>query len=505
MYGGNRAGALRPVGARLRVKPAMTRGVPFAPKGRCVKENFMISLENVGVSFNEGVCFEGVFTSINSGCRVGIIGDNGAGKSSLLRVISGELTPSQGAIKSKGKTVLVPQIIRDFPDLSGGQRFNKSLSLAFSYKPDFLLLDEPTNHLDVKNKNSLMKMINNFSGGVIVASHDEQLLRNCINTFWHICSGKINIFSGHYDDYIQSLSQKRNTLLSDIDQIKKDKKLAHKSLMKEQARSKASADHGKKLVAQKRWIPAIANAKASTASLTAGKKNAALVEKRRTLSDELSNLKVAQTITPTFSLNAKAVGNKTLLYISQGCAGYLDKKVLENLTLSLAATQHLAITGDNGSGKTTLFKAILNDPSIIKSGIWDVPDRCDIGYLDQNYSDLYDDKTVFENIEPLMAGQTYIQIRNLLMDFLFKKNEEVNKPVTFLSGGQRARLALCKIAAASPKLLLIDEITNNIDIQTKNHCAQVLRNYPGAMMIISHDESFLESIAVGERFLLGVH
>ncbi len=126
--------------------------------------------------------------------------------------------------------------------------------------------------------------------------------------------------------------------------------------------------------------------------------------------------------------------------------------------------------------------------------------RKDIGYLDQHYGTLHPDKTVLETIADLVPAWSHAEIRRHLNDFLFRKNEEVNSPVSTLSGGEKARLSLAQIAAKTPKLLILDEITNNLDLETKEHVAQVLKAYPGAMIVISHDADFLEEIVVNSYF-----
>jgi ATPase subunit of ABC transporter with duplicated ATPase domains len=272
----------------------------------------------------------------------------------------------------------------------------------------------------------------------------------------------------------------------------KRKKENHKSLMREQERAKKSKLRGQKLAEQKRYLPAVADLKASYASKTAGKKNSAISAMRENLNERLSDLQFSENIKPSFSLSAKEIQNKIILSISGGCIGYGGKIILSGINLSLAGGERLAITGKNGCGKTTLMKALLNCAQIVKEGLWETPKLEDIGYLDQNYNLLDNSKTVFEEIKDIAPHKTAAEIRDHLNDFLFRKNEEVNKKVSFLSGGERAKLTLAKIALKTPKLLLIDEITNNIDLETKESVAEVLTEYPGALLIISHDSAFLE-------------
>ncbi|MFO1257669.1 MAG: ATP-binding cassette domain-containing protein [Gammaproteobacteria bacterium] len=193
------------------------------------------------------------------------------------------------------------------------------------------------------------------------------------------------------------------------------------------------------------------------------------------------------------------IGDRTIVSISDGSVAYAEQEpLLQQISLSISSRDRIAITGDNGSGKSTLIKAILGDESVCKTGEWHVIKQEDVGYLDQHYGTLYADKTLLETIADLVPHLSHTEIRRHLNDFLFRKNEEVNALVSTLSGGEKARLSLAKIAAKTPKLLILDEITNNLDLETKEHVVQVLREFPGAMIVISHERDFLEEIGVSE-------
>lgn len=462
-----------------------------------------VILKNISLYFQNKNCFENFSARIQPGDRIAVIGNNGNGKSTLLKIISGEFQPPEGeALNNRGITFgYVPQLIYGYENLSGGEKFNKALSAALASRPDILLLDEPTNHLDLKNRKALMKMLEHYKGTLVLVSHDAELLRNAINTFWHIDNGTVTIFSGRFDDYKNELFRKRQTLEGELSSLKKDKIEVHNSLMKEQQRAAKSKRRGEKLIGQKRWLPAVGDAKQSAASKTAGNRAGSINSKRTRVNKQLSALRIPEIVKPSFSLNPKEdTGSRTIISVRGASAGYGGKTVIGDITFSVAGGEHLAITGNNGSGKTTLFKAILNDPEVSKTGVWDIPHIEDIGYLDQHYGNLNNDKTVFETVYDLAPGMAQAQIRDFLNGFLFRKNEEVNKKAAFLSGGEKARLSLAKIAVKTPKLLLIDEITNNIDLETKEHITQVLRKYPGAMIIISHDNAFLDDIGAEHRY-----
>ena len=461
----------------------------------------MIQIHNLTLSFPHKNCFEDFSANLPYGSRIAIIGHNGSGKSGLLKMLQGAIQPTSGNIQISKDMVIgyVPQVIEDFDNLSGGQRFNKALTAAIALSPDILLLDEPTNHLDSRNRKSLMRMLRGFTGTLIVVSHDVELLRNCIDRFWHIDNGKINIFAGNYDDYMNETRLKRISIEHEQSMLNRKKKDMHEALMKEQLRASKVKNKGEKSVAQKKWPTIVSDAKARNAQETSGKKKSDIAHKKHELSQQLSGLRVPEVILPKFSLSAADTSHRTLVSIIQGAVGY-DDFILDDISLSVGSGERIAIIGDNGSGKSTLIRAILNDPRIIKSGSWDVTKREDIGYLDQHYNSLVADRSVLEIIQDVAPDWDHSEVRRHLNDFLFRKNEEVNELVSNLSGGEKARLSLAQIAARSPKLLILDEVTNNLDLETRQHVIEVLKVYPGAMIVISHDEDFLDEIGVSGRY-----
>lgn len=456
-----------------------------------------ISCHNVGLSFPQKVCFEGLTTQVHYGSRIALMGQNGSGKTTLLKMLQNLVEPSQGdlSIPDDIRFGYVPQIVEKFDSLSGGQRFHKALTHALSLNPDVLLLDEPTNHLDVRNRHSLRRMLQNYPGTLILVSHDVELLRHSVDSLWHIQDGKVHIFSGNYDDYVREIAVKRTSIEEEYARLDRQKKESHQALMKEQTRAKNSRLRGEKLIEQRKWPTVVSATKVRRAVTTSGLKKSAISHTKQDLTNRLSELHLPEIIKPKFSLTASDNGSKALVSIQKGSIGYKDP-ILENINLSLGSQERMAIRGDNGSGKTTLIRAILGDPVVIRSGHWFGPKPSDIGYLDQHYRTLDPQKTVFETIEDLAPTCTHAEVRSHLNDFLFRKNEEVNALVSTLSGGEKARLTLAQIAAKTPKLLIFDEITNNLDLETREHVIQVLKDYPGAMIVISHDEDFLKAISI---------
>ncbi len=462
-----------------------------------------IQFKHLSLFFPHKICFEDFTAQLHYGDRIALMGRNGSGKSSLLNMLSGKIHPSEGELMIPDDVCMadVPQVIDDFSHLSGGQRFNHALSEALSKQPNLLLLDEPTNHLDSSNRKSLIRMLKVYQSTLLIASHDVELLRSGVDTFWHIHEGKIHIFRGFYDDYVREMMMQRQSAEAELTVLKRQKKDMHEALMKEQARAKASRAQGEKHIAQRKWPTITSGAKARRAEQTSGQKQQALQHKKENLLGQLAGLALPEIIVPTFSLLANEISGRVLVSVSQASVGY-DQPILKNIALSVTGRMRLAIAGKNGSGKSTLVKAILGDSSVVKTGEWIVPKRSDIGYLDQHYSSLDPQKTVLEIIQD-QVDWPHAEIRKHLNAFLFRKNEEVNSLVSHLSGGEKARIALAQLAARTPKLLMLDEVTNNIDLETRSHMVEVLKAYPGAMMVISHDADFLESIGINETFLVG--
>ena len=464
-----------------------------------------IQIKKLSLSFHHKVCFENFTTQINYGSRIAIIGRNGNGKSSLLKMLQGLLEASSGEINVPSDVSFgyVPQVVEDYDASSGGQRLNKALTHALSNHPNVLLLDEPTNHLDKNNRKSFMRMISAYDETLITVSHDVEFLRTCIDTLWHIDNGQIHIFSGNYDDYINEKNLKRTSITQELARIDRLKKETHREAMQEQNRAAKSNAKGLKNTAQNKWAQVAAGTKKRQAEETTGKRAAAIDTKKNDLREQLSNLRLPEIITPKFSLSGADIGNQTLISISNGSVGYKDQEPLfRNISFTLGSRERIALQGLNGSGKSTFLKAIMHNPSVITTGTWLAPRKQDIGYLDQHYGTLSPSDTVLETISQLVPTLYPDEVRKHLNDFLFRKNEEVATLVKHLSGGEKARLSLAQIAIKTPKLLILDEITNNLDLETRQHVIDVLKAYEGAIIVISHDDDFLKQIGIEDRYVI---
>lgn len=463
-----------------------------------------IQFKDLGLSFPHKTCFSDFSGRILYGSRIAIIGRNGEGKSTLLKILQGTWGDYEGdlILPSDLRTGYLPQLVDAFETLSGGERINHALTQTLCQNPNLLLLDEPSNHLDKTNRRSLVNHLRHYTETLIMVTHDVALLTDLVDTIWHIQQGKVWVFNGNYADYQRMLAEKSSSLDQEFAKLGQQKKEAHLALMREQERNKNVRIRGEKSISQRKWPTVRSHVNMASAVKTGDKRLSQIKEKKQLLADEWSTLYRHEVIKPQFKLPS-CEHQKTVISIQDASIGFYEGPViLHDLQFQMRPRERVALCGDNACGKSTFVKAILGEEGLQKTGDWITPCRLTIGYLDQHYQNLDTNKTVLEMVSTAMPKATYLELRKHLNDFLFRKNEEVEAKISDLSGGEKARLSLCCIAASSPALLILDEMTNNLDLETRAHVIEVLKEYPGAMLIISHDNDFLEAIEITSTYLI---
>jgi len=462
-----------------------------------------IQINDLSLSFPGKRCFQNFNCHISFGSRIAIIGKNGSGKSSLLKLLNGTLDIGEESISrpNEVKTGYVPQIIDEFQNKSGSQRVNQKITEALAGDTNLLLLDEPTNHLDLQHRKSLMRMLKKFSGTLIIVTHDREVLMECVDTLWDIDNHEIHIFSGSYEEYLNERKLQQHSLEQQYARLKREKKETHYQLMKEQKRAAKSKCKGKKNIDGRKWPTITSKSKALRSVKTTDKKKLAIDKKKEKINHQLENIRQFDTIIPRFSLTSEHVHDSLLISVNNGSLYYSrEKLILEKLNFIVSGKEHIALTGENASGKSTLLNAIAGSKSILTNGNWTLPGQEQIGYLDQHYCNLNPQDSVYETIAKIKHEWSSKDIRKHLNNFLFRKNEEVEIPVKFLSGGEKTRLSLSVIAAKTPRLLILDEITNNLDLETKEHVVQTLKHYPGCMIVVSHEMKFLQQLNIDKWY-----
>jgi ATP-binding cassette, subfamily F, member 3 len=507
----------------------------------------MISVNNVTVSFGGFTLFENISFLVNPKDRIGLAGKNGAGKSTLLKLIAGEQPATKGdigkpksckigylpqdMIHQHGNTVFeetatafvevqnmerrleeinkeletrtdyesdsyanliseltdlntrldiigagnkdeqIEKILkglgferRDFTrqtkEFSGGWRMRIELAKLLLQQPDILLLDEPTNHLDIEAIGWLEDFLETYSGGLVMISHDKQFLDHVTKRTIEIVNKKTYDYRANYSKYLV-LRQER------IDQQESAAKNQQKII-----------DHTEALIDKYR-------AKANKASFAQS-----LIKKL----DRMERVEVddVDTSAISFRFPPPAHSGKIVLTVENAGKQYGDKRIFSGAEFILTKGEKIALVGRNGEGKTTMMKMISKKTDY--EGTITLGHSVYPGIFEQDQEEKLDqNKTVFETIDDLAVGDVRRQVRGLLGSFLFS-GEDIDKKVRVLSGGERGRLALCKLLLEPYNLLLLDEPTNHLDIRSKEILKKALMDYEGTVILVSHDRDFLDGL-----------
>lgn len=508
----------------------------------------MLNIHNLSVAFGGEYLFEEITFRLGAGDRVGLVGKNGAGKSTMLKLLSKEMQPDTGTIAAekeikigflkqdidfvKGRTVLEEayeafeeirkaekkideinhqlttrtdyesesylNLIEELSDLthhfdivggynyigdtekillglgfkredfdkltdtfSGGWRMRIELAKLLLQNNDVLLLDEPTNHLDIESIIWLENFLRNYSGVVVIVSHDKMFLDNVTNRTIEISLGKAYDFNKPYTEYLELRQEIREKQLAT--QKNQEKKIEQTEKLIEKFRAKAS--------------------KASMAQSLIKK----LDKVERIEVDEDDNSVMA------VSFPVSVTPGKVVVEAENVSKSYGEKKVLTDISLLVERGNKIAFVGQNGQGKSTFIKAIVNEfdyDGTIKLG-----HNVQLGYFAQNQADyLNGEITLLETMENAANDTNRSKVRDMLGAFLFR-GDDVHKKVKVLSGGERNRLALCKMLLQPINVLVMDEPTNHLDIKSKNVLKAALQNFEGTLLVVSHDRDFLQGLS----------
>lgn len=508
----------------------------------------MLSVQGLGLHHSGNYLFRDVNFTIKKEDKIGLVGKNGAGKSTLLKMLSGEINFYEGNVIPegnitigflkqdldfvKGRTVWdetmqafeqinqwkkeleevnhqlatrtdyesddYSQLIHKMTELndllhhhdaynlegdmekvllglgfkaedfgkitdefSGGWRMRIELAKLLLQKNDLMLLDEPTNHLDMESIIWLESFLKDYPGAIVLVSHDKQFMTSVCNRTFDINNKKIDDYKANYSKYLTLRAERREKL----EQAKRNQDAEIKQMEDNINRFRASAT------------------KASFAQTLI--KKLEKIERIELDNEDVSkfNIRFQQSIVPgKVIFEAENLGKK-----------YGDKQIFDHIDFFVNRGQKIALLGQNGQGKTTLAKILAGE---IKdyTGTWTLGHNVNIGYFAQNQEEVLDpNKSVLEEAEDAATEETRPRVRDLLGSFLFQ-GEDVTKKTKVLSGGERNRLALCKLLLRPFNTLIMDEPTNHLDIQSKEIIKLALQNYDGTLIVISHDREFLQGL-----------
>ena len=345
-------------------------------------------------------------------------------------------------------------------EFSGGQKTKIAFLKLLLSKPDILLLDEPTNHLDITAIEWLENYLKNYPKAVVIVSHDRMFLDRIVNKVYEIEYGKLTEYTGNYSEFEK---QKRNN---------------YEKQLKDYEYQQAEIKRLKAIADRFRYKPT--KAKMALSKLKKIEQMVIIEEPNK------YNLKTFHA-----NFNIEVESGKMVLTAKNLEIGY--DKPIQNVTFELYKGQKLGIIGENGIGKSTLLKT-LNGNIQKLGGEFEYGYHVVKGYFDQQMEFLNTENTVFDEISNTFPNLTTTQIRNILGSFLFS-GDEVFKKIKVLSGGEKGRLQLCKILKQGPNLLLLDEPTNHMDIVGKESLENILKEYEGSLIFVSHDRYFVSKIA----------
>jgi ATPase subunit of ABC transporter with duplicated ATPase domains len=389
--------------------------------------------------------------------------------------------------------------------LSGGQKTKVFLAGIMIHEPDIVLLDEPSNHLDASARMLLYDYIRSTSHALVVVSHDRTLL-NLLNTVCELSKRGITVYGGNYDFYAEQKAVENEALSQDL-------KSKEKALRKAREVEKESMERQQKLDArgkkkqEKAGLPTIVmNAFRNNAEKSTARMKGVHAEKVGGIAQELSQLRgeLPGTDKMKVDFDKSALHRGKILVTAERVNFSYDDQPLwiENLSFQITSGERILIKGDNGSGKTTLIRMILGQLQAVtgtigRSGFKSI-------YIDQDYSLIDNKLTVYEQAQRFNSGALQehdIKIR--LNRFLFTR-EYWNKPCINLSGGEKMRLMLCSLAISNqaPDLIILDEPTNNLDIQNIGILTTAINDYRGTLIVVSHDAHFLEEMGVEREIVL---
>ena len=444
--------------------------------------DFLLSLKNVSLAFGGPPILDGVSLSISKGLRAALTGRNGEGKSTLMKVVSGELEPDSGEIVRAPhlKTIYVSQKVpRDregdpaFNALSGGRRRRQILEEALLARPDLLLLDEPTNHLDMEAIDWLEGFLKRQREmAVLIVTHDRRFLKRIADKIFDLDRGELSGWECDYSTFVRRKAE----LLSD-EAVYWERK-------------------SKKLAQEEAWIRR--GVKARTTRNEG--RVAALKKLREEFAARRSNVGTA-----TMRLDTAAPGGVSVLKVKDVSFSYGDRPIISNFTATILRGERIGILGGNGAGKTTLLNLLTGRLAPV-SGEVVRGTNVEMSFFDQLRSEMKPELTVGENIasdrDEVSVGGVRKHIYSYLADFLFTP-ERVRTPVKALSGGERARLMLAKLFLKPANLLVMDEPTNDLDIETLELLEEQLLAYKGTLLLVSHDREFLDNVVTSTFVLEG--
>ncbi|OES44031.1 Vga family ABC-F type ribosomal protection protein [Domibacillus iocasae] len=415
--------------------------------------------------------------------RIGLVGRNGSGKTSLMHVLAGKIEPDQGTIVQNGTIQLLPQLKQIDSAKSGGEITQRYVSEALIKSPKLLLADEPTTHLDTDHIEWLEKKLLEWQGALVVVSHDRAFLDAVCTVIWEIDESRLRIYKGNYSAYAAQKETERQRYELEYEKYEQTKKQLEQAIAAKQKKAERAVKKPK----------SIGSSEARNVKPYFAKKQKKLQTTAKTFETRLEKLdKVEkQKELPPIRMNVQekeSLKNRVIIRGEQ-VEGKVRTRILwKPADFVIRGGDKAVLIGPNGSGKTTLLKKIVHKDA----GVFVAP-AVRIGYFSQHMTILDTERTILDNVkETSLQDETLIRIVLARLGFW---REDVFKKVKVLSGGERVKTALAKLLVSDMNVLVLDEPTNFLDIEAIQALESLLTDYEGTVLFTSHDRHFAEKIA----------
>lgn len=462
----------------------------------------LLQLNNIHKSYGANTILDGASVTFSENQKIGIIGRNGAGKSTLCKIITGHEDADEGTVSKHsdlrlsyleqhdpytldetvigfltrysekeewecGKIANKFQLKNEILDatidsLAGGFRTRVKLTAMLLRDPNFLILDEPTNYLDLKTLILLEEFLQNYHGGFIIVSHDREFLKKTCDDTLEVENGECTMYPGSVEEYLIFKEEQKEQALS----YNKNIEAKQKQLQSFVDRFRAKASKAKQAQSKMKQIEKLTKIE---------------------VDHPLSNVQIRIPLVETKKSFALQCNDLSI--------GYPEKLVASDITLEIAQGAHVAVLGDNGQGKTTFLRTLADDLEK-KGGEYKWGYDLKIAYYAQHvFTTLRADSNVYEHLSSMAAPSvTRQEILNMAGSFLFR-GTDVEKKVSVLSGGERARACLAGLLLTKSQVILLDEPTNHLDFETVEALGRALKAFAGTLFFISHDRTFVNLVA----------
>ncbi|TMW70336.1 ribosomal protection-like ABC-F family protein [Alteribacter natronophilus] len=431
--------------------------------------------------------------------RIGIVGRNGEGKSTLLKMLVGELEPDGGTVSLDGEAAYIPQLERmddlstpelgskwhvpDRVNLSGGEATRKKIAEALAQEAKLIAADEPGSHLDIKGMEKLEEELLAFRGAVLLIAHDREMLDRICTQIWEVEDGRVNVYEGNYTEYVSLKEQQVERQWFEYNEYEKEKKRLEE----------AKTERSQKSASIRKAPRRMGNSEARLHKRSSGKQKAKLDKGAKAIQSRIDQLEVKEkprnARKVTFDLQRfPAIHSRSVINFDRTAVSAGGRELFNGLTGSVKPGTKVAITGANGAGKSTLLYAIASETRGIR-----IAEPARIGMFYQQLEDLNERKSVLGNVvDKSRYDETFIRIVLARLGFT---RESVQRPVSVLSGGEKVKTSLARVFLGDYNLLLLDEPTNFLDLMSREALGDVLCAYPGTVLFVSHDRFLIRQVA----------